>query len=39
MGDNGIDDHKKIMQTDNDFNPHAARADVHCPMEHIRGFI
>ncbi len=42
MGDKGINDYKKCRQIDNDFDPHAAGAiwrDVHCPMEHIRGFM
>jgi hypothetical protein len=42
MGDNEIDDYKKCRQTDDDFDPHAARAiqhNAHCLMECIRGFM
>ncbi len=42
MGNNGIDDYKKCRQIEDDFNRHAAgaiRQDVHCPIEHIRGFM
>jgi hypothetical protein len=42
MGDNGIDDHKKCRQIDDDFDHHAAGAmqrNAHCLMERIRGFM
>jgi hypothetical protein len=42
MGDNGLDDYKKCMQINNDFDCHnagAIRRDAHFPMERIRGFM
>ncbi len=42
MGNNGIDDDKKIRQNGNDFDRHAAGAiwcGAYHPMERIRGFM
>jgi hypothetical protein len=42
MGDNGIDNYKKIRQIDGNFDHHATwaiRRDAHRPMERIRCFM
>jgi hypothetical protein len=42
VGDNGIEDYKKIRQINDDFDHHATRViqrDAHHPMERIRGFM
>jgi hypothetical protein len=42
MGNNGINNYKKIRQIDKNFGPHAAGAIwhyVHPPMVRIRGFM
>jgi hypothetical protein len=42
MGDNGINNYKKVRQINDNFDCHAAKAiqrNVHFPMERICGFM